>query len=173
MYCIPENPSENLSWQFLEEGISCIDCWINKISLPCPEDVGKLPNLVKYCVDYFSLLFLCSCHIGYVSGCISLCLVGGFFREVVVLRTTWALHITTRDWPYAGSGSFNGEVSKLRQKITIWVGLGRRASSPRKPVLNLPPNQAKSKRMKEGIPKNENTKIMDFNKSVIITLFII
>ena len=55
---------------------------------PCPEDVGTLPILVKYCVDCFSPLFLCSCHVGYISGCISLRLVGGFLREVVVLRTT-------------------------------------------------------------------------------------
>jgi len=31
---------------------------------PCPEDVGKLLNLVKYCVDLLSLLFLSSCLLG-------------------------------------------------------------------------------------------------------------
>ena len=51
MYCIPET---SLKYPSV---LVCIDCWINKISLPCPEDVGTLPNLVKYCVDCFSLLF--------------------------------------------------------------------------------------------------------------------
>jgi len=33
-----------------------------KLSLPCPEDVGKLPNLFKYCVCFLSyFLFLLSC----------------------------------------------------------------------------------------------------------------
>ena len=47
-----------------------------------------MPNLVKYCVDFFSLLFLCSCRVGYISGCISLRLIGGFLRKVVVLCAT-------------------------------------------------------------------------------------
>jgi len=34
------------------------------------------------------IAFLFSCRVGYVSGCISLRLVGGFLREVVVLRAT-------------------------------------------------------------------------------------
>jgi len=34
------------------------------LSLPCPEDVGKLSNLVKYCVGLLSLLFLYSCRVG-------------------------------------------------------------------------------------------------------------
>ena len=31
---------------------------------PCSEDVGKLPNLIKYCVGLFFLLFLCSYRLG-------------------------------------------------------------------------------------------------------------
>ena len=34
-------------------------------SLSCPEDVGKLPNLVKYYLGLLSLLFLCSYLVGY------------------------------------------------------------------------------------------------------------
>ena len=48
-----------------------------------------MPNLVKYCVDCFSLLFSVLVRVGYISGCISLRLVGGFLREIVVLRTTF------------------------------------------------------------------------------------
>ena len=32
-------------------------------SPPCPENVGKLSNLIKYCV-WLSLLFICSCLLG-------------------------------------------------------------------------------------------------------------
>ena len=35
-----------------------------KLSLPCPEDVGKMPNLVEYYVGLFSLLFICSDRVG-------------------------------------------------------------------------------------------------------------
>ena len=35
---------------------------VDVLSLSCPEDVGKLPNLVKSCIFTFFLLFPCSCH---------------------------------------------------------------------------------------------------------------
>ena len=36
--------------------------WFNKNSLPFgPEDVGKLPNLVKILCSHFLLYLLCSC----------------------------------------------------------------------------------------------------------------
>jgi len=42
-----------------------------------------LPNLVKYCVDCFSLLLSVLVRVGYISGCICL-QFGGFLSEVVV-----------------------------------------------------------------------------------------
>ena len=50
-----------------------------------------LPNLVKYCVDCFSLLFSVLVVLLASPAASSLRLVGGFLREVVVLRAT---HIT-------------------------------------------------------------------------------
>ena len=82
MYCIPKN--------FLKfpSVLVCIDCWINKISLSlsCREDVGTLSNLVKYCVDCFSLLFSVLVVFGTFLAASSLRQVGGFLREVVVPR---------------------------------------------------------------------------------------
>ena len=52
---------------------------------PLSEDVGTLPNLVKYYVGLLSPLFLCSRRVGYIFGCIILRLVGGFLKEVVAL----------------------------------------------------------------------------------------
>jgi len=56
---------------YIREGISDLRIYVavtspyppdrgvtKSLSLPCPEDVGTLPNLVKYCVDCFSLLFV-------------------------------------------------------------------------------------------------------------------
>ena len=60
MYCIPRSISKN-SLKF-PSCISCIDCWINKdLSLPYPEDVGTLPNLVKFVRWLLFSVVCCSC----------------------------------------------------------------------------------------------------------------
>ena len=63
-----------------------------------------MPNLVKYCVDCFFSIVLCSDRVGYVSGCISLRLVGGFLRGVVVLCTIVVLCTTERSDKKKGDG---------------------------------------------------------------------
>ena len=75
MYCIPK-----ILLKF-SSVLVCIDCWINKISLPCPEDVGTLPNLVKYCVDCFSLLLVVLVVLVVSPAASSLRQVGGFLKR--------------------------------------------------------------------------------------------
>jgi len=48
-----------------------------------------LSNLVKYCVDLLSLLFLYSYRVGYISGCIYLYLVD--FSLVVASHATFLI----------------------------------------------------------------------------------
>ena len=66
MYCIPESIPLVLVCMIVE----------SIKSLSCPEDVGKLSNLIKYCVDLLSLLFLCSYRVG-ISPAASIS-IGGF-----------------------------------------------------------------------------------------------
>ena len=64
-----------------------------------------MPNLVKYCVDCFSLLFSVPVVLGTSPAASSLRLVGGFLRGVVVLRATGVSGHWARDCTAMGDGS--------------------------------------------------------------------
>ena len=72
-----------------------------------------MPNLVKYCVDCFSLLFLCSCRVGYVSGCIK-SPSGGWIpqRGCCPLRTII--------WYQSIPGSAWGSCVDSRASVAVW-----------------------------------------------------
>ena len=97
MYCM----SKNSFWK-VPSVLVCIDCWINKISLPYPENVDTLPNLVKYCVDCFSLLFVVSIVLVASPTASSLRQVGGFLESGCCPRVhnKWYQSIPCSTWDH-------------------------------------------------------------------------
>ena len=87
-----------------------------------------MPNLVKYCVDCFCLLFICSYRVGYIFGCICLYLVDS--SSVVAPRAT--INLSNNEFegflPYPlGNLSMKLEkiiisVNKIRGSIPAGIG---------------------------------------------------
>ena len=95
---------------------------IKSLSPPCPEDVGTLPNLVKYCVDCFSLLFVV--HVVLVTSpaaSVSAWLVDS--SRVVVIPPAHNSTVGLAHWEYRCllKEGFKFNPYSCRMKILSWI----------------------------------------------------